>query len=65
MSVRLWDTKNFSSPLLKMLDKHTEFVQSVDWSPLIQNQVASVSWDQRALVWNFLAGGHNLISPTP
>lgn len=52
MSVRLWDIKNFSSPLLRMEDRHKEFVQSIDWSPLIQNQVGSISWDQQLFIWN-------------
>lgn len=54
MSVRLWDIKNLSSPMMRAQDRHTEFVQGVDWSNLVENQVGSVSWDQRAFVWNIM-----------
>ena len=45
MSVRLWDTRNLSMPSLRVFDKHHEFVQGIDWSPIIQGKIASISWD--------------------
>jgi WD40 repeat protein len=52
MSVKLIDTKNLSVPVVKSHDKHHEFVQGVDWSPLSQNLITSISWDQKMYVWD-------------
>lgn len=54
MSVRLWDTKNLSQPLLKQHDKHHEFVQGIDWSPIVQGMITSISWDQKMYQWNVM-----------
>ena len=51
MSVKLWNTKNLTKPISISHDKHHEFVQGIDWSPLIQNLIASISWDQKMYVW--------------
>ena len=54
MTVRLWNAANPVEPQLKVFDRHHEFVQGIDWSQHVENQVASISWDQKVYSWNVL-----------
>lgn len=54
MSVILWDTSQPFNPIVKRHDNHHEFVQGIDWSPLVEGRIASISWDQKLYVWNVM-----------
>jgi len=54
MSVCLWDTNKVVDALIIRHDNHKEFVQGIDWSPIAEGQVCSVSWDMRLYVWNVM-----------
>lgn len=54
MTVSVWDLNLKDVPLTKIHTKHTEFVTGLDFSNLIEDVVASTSWDSRLLIFPFM-----------
>lgn len=54
MSLCIWDTEAEDS-LVRNYDHHTEFVLGCDFNNFVENQIASVSWDQQVFVWTVQA----------
>ncbi len=46
MSVKLWDVAAPEDALLRNWDHHTEFAVGIDFSTLVDGQVASTGWDE-------------------
>lgn len=46
MTVKLWNVAAPEDALLRSWDQHTEFVVGIDFSTLVEGQVASTGWDE-------------------
>lgn len=61
MNIHTWDLKNQGSPLVKVNNRHTEFVTGLDFSLHINNLIASCAWDKRVTFFNCFDDMPNII----